>query len=116
MKIWICKAPRKYVSHIIFCKRIKADIIEVWPSPFSTTQALFLFVWCFATCPSLNLEEKTNYKAYKTSSQRNCFRIAPIIPGMHRAQSNLNVSSTYRQGTLQPASDHNETYSHFLAQ
>ena len=117
MKIWFCKAPRKYVNYIIFCKRIKTDMIEVCPLPFPTAQALFLFLFLFffATCSSLNLEEKTNYKAYKNNSQRNCLGIALVIPGTgHKAI--WTFPALIDSGHCNLILNHSEMYSLFLAQ
>lgn len=77
MKVWFCKALRKYVNYIIFYKRINTDMIEE-PSLFFFPQpkpSFFLFV----TCPSPEPWQKDKLRGLWNSSRRICFGIAPLI-------------------------------------
>lgn len=101
IKIWFCKSPRKYVNYIIFCKRIKTDVIEVCPLPFPTAQALFLFCFCYLFLPEPWGRDKL--QGLQKQLSKELFGDCTSNP-RHGAQSHLNIFSTYRQGTLQPDS------------
>lgn len=99
---------------VIFCKRMKIGWYRCAPHSFFTQPKPFF--WGGGLLVSLPEPwEKDKRQGFHKHLSKEMFWDSPKNP-RPGAQSNLNTSSPYRQGTLQPDSNHSETYSLILGQ